>query len=348
MKLSRRDFTVSLGAAGAAALLTGRPVRAADSAHSLALRLDWLPSGYQTPFYLAQEKGWYKAAGLDVKIDQGNGSATTVNLVGAGQYDVGLCTLSTAAPARRQGMPIISVAGFFRKGDLALLVPVDSPIHAPKDCRGKHLVYTAGSMEAPFLDMWFAAGGLKRSDAQLVQVDASAKVPTYLLPTSDGVFTSTAFTVPVVMARKPTRAITFADFGMNMPGFGILANDAALKAKGEAIAKFASITSGTWAYILNGKHEDEAVEAILKARPNDRLEQQKDVLVGQLKASLPFLYTPASQKLPIGVQAQQDWADAINVLERAKVITPGSKPDDYYTNKYLDLDLIKSVSAGKV
>lgn len=348
MTLSRRDFTVSLGAVGAAALLTGRPVRAADSAHSLVVRMDWLPSGYQTPFFLAAAKGWYKSAGLDVKIDQGNGSATTVNLVGAGQYDVGLCTLSTMAPARRQGMPVISIAGFFRKGDLALLVPTNSPIHGPKDCKGKRLVYTAGSMEAPFLDMWFAAGGLKRTDATLLQVDASAKVPTYLLPTSDGVFTSTAFTVPVVMAKKPTRAITFADFGMNMPGFGLLANEGSLKAKGEALAKFASIVSGTWAYILNGKHEDEAVDALIKARPNARLEGQKDVILGQLKASLPFLYTPASQKLPIGVQAEQDWADAIKILEKAKVITPGSKPSDYYTNKYLDLELIKSVEGGKV
>src|SRR5579859_329402 len=90
MSLSRRKFTGLLGGTAAAALLTGRPVKAADSAHTITVRMDWLPSGYQTPFFLAQEKGWYQKAGLDVKIDQGNGSATTVQLVGAGQYDAGL------------------------------------------------------------------------------------------------------------------------------------------------------------------------------------------------------------------------------------------------------------------
>lgn len=290
------------------------------------------------------QKGWYKKAGLDVKIDQGNGSATTVNLVGAGQYDIGLCTLSTMAPARAQGMPVISVAGFFRKGDLALLVPVASPIHAPKDCKGKRLVYTSGSMEAPFLDMWFAAGGLKRTDAQLIQVDASAKVPTYLLPTSDGVFTSTAFTVPVVMAKKPTRPVLFADFGMNMPGFGLISNQSTLKSKGDAIKKFASITAGSWTYILNGHHEDEAVDAVMKARAQDRLDPA--LLLGQLKASLPFLYTAASKNLPIGVQAESDWADAVKILETAHAIPPGSKATDYFTNDYLDVNLIKSTASA--
>lgn len=344
MQLSRRKFTALLGTTAAAAVLTGRPVSAADSAHTLSIRLDWLPSGYQTPIYLAMAKGWYQKAGLDVKVDQGNGSATTVNLVGAGQYDIGFANLATMAPARAAGMPIISVAGFFRKGDLALLVPVNSPIHGPKDCKGKHLVYTSGSMEAPFLDMWFAAGGLKRTDAELIQVDASAKIPTYLLPTSDGVFTSTAFTVPVVNAKKPTRPVLFADYAMNMPGFGLLSNQTALKNKGDAIRKFASISSGAWAYILNGHHEQEAVDALMKARAQDRLDPA--LILGQLKASLPFLYTAASKNLPIGVQAEADWADAVKVLEKSKSIPPGSKASEFYTNDYLDQNLIKSTASS--
>jgi len=346
MSLSRRKFTKLAGAAAAATVLTGRSVKAADSAHTLAVRMDWLPSGYQTPFFLAQAKGWYQKAGLDVKIDQGKGSVQTVQLVGAGQYDAGLAYLAVMAFARAKGMPVTSIAGFFRKGDLSLLVPVDSPIKTPKDSKGKRLVYTAGSMETPFLDAWFAAGGLKRSDAELIQVDASAKISTYVLPTSDGCFTSAAYSVPVANVTRPTRAIPFADFGMNMPGFGIVANESALKSKGDALKKFASITSGAWNYIVNGHHEDEAVEAMMKMHEQDKSVQPK-LLKEQLEVSLPFLNTPASKGLPIGVQADSDWADAIKVMEAAKTIDPGTKSKDYYTNDYLDLDTIKSLGGGK-
>jgi NitT/TauT family transport system substrate-binding protein len=343
-KLSRRTFTAMAGAAAGAALLPGRRSFAADDAHTLSLRLDWLPSGYQSPIFLAKEKGWFQKAGIDVNIDQGNGSATTVQLIGAGQYDIGFASLSAMAFARGKGMPVVSIACFFRKGDLGLLVPTDSPIKSPADSKGKRLVYTAGSMEAPFLDAWFTKGGFTRNDVTLLQVDASAKIPTYLQPTSDGVFTSTAFTVAVVNDKKPTRSVLFADFGLNMPGFGVLSNESALKKKGDAIKKFASIVSGTWAYILNGHHEDEAVQALLKARAEQRLDPK--IILGQLKDSLPFLYTPNSQKLPIGVQAEQDWEDGLKVMEAGKTIDPGWKVKDYYTNDYLDLDLIKSTGAS--
>ena len=76
---------------------------------------------------------------------------------------------SAMAFARSKGMPVISIAGFFRKGDLGLLVPVDSPIKEPKDIKGKRLVYTAGSMEAPFLDAFFNKAGVTR-DPQVLRV----------------------------------------------------------------------------------------------------------------------------------------------------------------------------------
>ncbi len=229
MHRSIRGLAGLAAVAMAALVLAGRPALAADDAHTLSLRLDWLPSGYQSPIFLAAEKGWFKKAGIDITIDQGNGSATTVQLVGAGQYDVGFATLSAMAFARGKGMPVISIAGFFRKGDLGLLVPVSSPIKAPADIKGKRLVYTAGSMEAPFLDAFFTKAGLTRDQVQLVQVDASAKVPTYLNEGVDGVFTSTAFTLALVEAKKPTRSVLFADFDLNLPGFGVLTTEGMLK-----------------------------------------------------------------------------------------------------------------------
>lgn len=326
------------------ALALGAPAtRAADEAHTLTLRLDWLPSGYQTPFFLAQEKGWFAKAGLQVSIDQGNGSATTVQLVGTGQYDVGFAALSNMAFGHSKGIPVVSIAGFFRKGDLALLVPVDSPIKTPADVKGKKLITTPGSLESPFLDAFFAKGGLDRSQVDLLSVDASAKIPTYMAGGNDGAFTSTAYTLPLVAAKRPARPVLFADFDLNLPGFGLFTTAAVLQKKGDALKSLASITAGAWAYILNG-HQEEAVQAMMKAREQDRLDA--GVLAGQLTASLPYLYTEASAKLPIGVQSAADWAGAIALMEKAKVIEPGSKPADYFTNDYLDLTVIKSLAAG--
>ncbi len=69
------------------------------SAETLKVRLEWLPYGMHAPFHLATEKGWYKDAGLEVTIDDGNGSGPAVQLVAAGQYDISHANLATMAIA---------------------------------------------------------------------------------------------------------------------------------------------------------------------------------------------------------------------------------------------------------
>jgi NitT/TauT family transport system substrate-binding protein len=336
-KISAACLCATLAAFGALA----SPARAADEAHTLSVQLEWLPTGYQAPFFLALEKGWYKQHGLDVTLSQGTGSVTTVQVVGTGsEFDAGEAALSNMAFARNKGLPVISFASFFRTGDLALLVPVDSSLKVPADLKGKKLVYTAGSLESPFIAPFLAKGGLIQGDIQLLNVDANSKYSTFMTGNVDGVFSSTAGTAAVVAKRRVSRSILFSDFGLNLPGFGLFATQASLKKKGDALRIFASITSGAWAYILKG-HEDEGVQAILKTRENDRLDAT--IIAGQLHDSLPFLYSPATKNLPIGVQADADWTEAIAVMEQAKTIEPGSKPSDYYTNDYLDLNLIKEI-----
>lgn len=323
-----------------ALLSTG--ARAADAAHTLKVRLDWLPTGYHAPFWIAVEKGWFKQAGLDVSLSDGTGSVTTVQLVGSGQYDLGHAALSIMAIARSKGMRLTSVAGFFRKGDTGLMVPLQSPISGPKDLKGKKIIYTAGSLEAPFIDAFLKAGGLTPSDVQLVNVDANAKVGQYLAGNADGLI-SAGPTVALLQKRRPSKLILFADYGLNLPSMGLVASEDALAKKGPAIREFASIVSGAWAYILNG-HEDEGIEAVLHSHAAARLDPA--IMKANLDVSLRFLYSPATKGQPIGIQAASDWAHAIASLEQAKLIKPGTKPQDYFTNDYLDPKIIATAARG--
>ncbi|MDH5204924.1 MAG: ABC transporter substrate-binding protein, partial [Hylemonella sp.] len=46
--------------------------------------LNWVPGGDHAPYYYAKEMGWYKAAGIDLNLEPGKGSAVAVRKVGAG------------------------------------------------------------------------------------------------------------------------------------------------------------------------------------------------------------------------------------------------------------------------
>ncbi|MDO8299627.1 ABC transporter substrate-binding protein [Lacisediminimonas sp.] len=313
----------------------------AQNLDKLKVRLDWTPWGVHAAFHLAQQKGWYKQAGLDVTLEDGNGSVTTIQLVGSSdQFDVGHAALASMMIAREKGLPVKSVAVFARLSDVGLLVPQGAGMKGPKDLKGKKIAYTTGSLEAPFIDAFLAAGGLKRSDVELISVDAAGKASTYAAGRTDAAFSTVPFFLPVVSATRPSDGIKFSDFGLNMPSFGLLASEDKLKTRGDAIMRFASVTAGAWQYIYDGK-QDEAVDAIIAQRPQARL--NKVVLRGQIDALKAHFTSPNSAGQPIGAQVPADWAEAVKTLTAASLIKAGSDPKQYYQPNMVRPDVFKNL-----
>jgi NitT/TauT family transport system substrate-binding protein len=305
----------------------------AGAEEKITLRLEWTAWGGHAPLYLAKEKGWLSQAGLDVDIEDGNGSNTTVQLVGSGQFDVGHASLAAMAIGRDKGLPLKAFAVFLRKNDLGLLIPTDSTIHTPKDLAGKQLIFTAGSFEAPFLDTFLASGGLQRDQVNLLSVDAASKIGMYANGQADGVFTSIVNVQPAVAKSRPSRAILFADEGIPVPSLGLFATEDTIAKRGPALKKLADVLSGTWAYVMAG-HEEEAVQALLHARPQAKL--NADVLRDQIKITETFFTTPSSEGLAVGVMGAKDWVEATKTLVEAKLIKASSNPESFYVKDFVN------------
>lgn len=309
----------------AACLVAG--TAAAQALTPLKVRLDWTPWGIHGAFHLATQKGWYKDAGLDINFEDGNGSVTTVQIVGSSDnFDVGHAALAPMIIARDKGLPVKAVAPFARRNDIGVLVPKDSNIKGPADLKGKKLVYTAGSLEAPFVDAFLAAGGVKRTDLELLNVEAAAKATTYAVGRADAVVSTIPFIIASVSKTRPSVAIPFADYGLNIPSFGIFANESKLASHGEAISKFASVTARTWEYIWAG-NEDEAVKAIIAARPQARLDPES--LRGQLDALKPYFGKPV-EGYRMGMPIPAEWDDAVKTMTKLELIKGGLPATDFY------------------
>ena len=123
-----------------AGAVTAMGIISAQAADKLTVRLDFIAWGTHAAMHLANEKGWFKEAGLDVEVQDGTGSGNTIQLVAAGQADIGQVQLGVMAVAKEKGADLISIAGWFRKSDLAVLVDRDSPISTIADLKGKSIV----------------------------------------------------------------------------------------------------------------------------------------------------------------------------------------------------------------
>ena len=82
-------------------------VACADEA--VSLRLNWYFGGLHVPFYYGKEKGLYKAEGIDLTINEGRGSANTVQVVAAGSDTFGLADSSSVIATAAKGADVKSV-----------------------------------------------------------------------------------------------------------------------------------------------------------------------------------------------------------------------------------------------
>ena len=89
-----------------AALVAATPAFAQDK---VSFRLNWYLGGLHVPFYYGKERGFYAAEGIDLTINEGRGSANTVQVVAAGSDTFGLADSSSVVLTAAKGADIKSV-----------------------------------------------------------------------------------------------------------------------------------------------------------------------------------------------------------------------------------------------
>jgi NitT/TauT family transport system substrate-binding protein len=327
MTITRRSFWKGAAAAG---LMAANGPAIAQQLPKLTARVDFLPWGMHAGLHLGVMKGWFKEAGLDVEVSDGRGSGVTMQQVATGDVDIGWVQLGAMAVARGKGMPIISIAGLARRGDLGALVPKDSGMKKVKDLEGKRVAYTAGTSWGSLVDPFFAAGGASRDKVNLVSVDQTALLSIYMSGGVDATLTTFPFAKTTADRQRPSEGILLADVGINIPSYGLIVTRRTLDTKEDALRRFVPVVVRAWEYIYND-HIDEGVDAIVKQRPNERLDL--GILRGQIVEYRPFFFTDATKGKRFGWQSDEDWKGTIDILEKTKAIPTGSAPSDYYTNK---------------
>lgn len=307
------------------------PTIARAQVERISVRLDFSPWGVHAAMHLAETRGWFREAGLTVDVQDGRGSGNTLQLVNAGQADVGQIQVGLIAQAREQGATVRSFAGFGRRTDLAVLVDRDSPITRVQDFRGKSVVVFAASPWAPFIDSWLRAGGLDRNSVNVMFVDPSALWGTYTARRADGLMSTTPSAVPVAAAPRPSKAIQAEDAGVVFPSYGLIATEATIRTRGPALQRLVATQQRAWTHLKDNL--DDGVEAMIRQRPDARLD--RGVIREQIRLTIEFFDTPATRGRPIGWQAEADWAASLRALEAAGAVRAGSNAASYFTNDFI-------------
>ena len=207
----------------------------------LKLVLNWKYQGPQGMFFLADDRGYFKAEGLEVTLDQGNGSGAAVPLVANGTYDVGFGDINALIElaAKKPDDAPIAVYVMFNQPPFTVAVKADSPIKSPKDFEGKTL---GGAANDGALKLFPALCKLAKIDCSKVNItnmQPNLREQMLMQGQVDGVFgyvNTIRFSAKLMgVEDKQLRYINYGDYGMDLYSNAIIVSKKLAKEKPEAV-----------------------------------------------------------------------------------------------------------------
>jgi NitT/TauT family transport system substrate-binding protein len=319
--------TVFVGALAVALAIAN----AASAQTPVKVLLDWAWLPYHAAFITAQEKGYYKEAGLDVTLEQGRGSASTALLLSQGGFDIAHLNITNATQMIGKGGAIKVVSVYQHKTAAAFIgIKGKVKLDSPQSLKGIKIGSTPGGSDGLSVKVFTAANGMKIADLNIVALDANAKTAALFGGTIDAVSgDSPAFNAYVRATNQEPAVLQLADAGVPLLGFGFAANNAYLAKNPEVVRKFiAASKRGVAEAARDFKAACELMQA--KVHLAGTIERCIDYNQGLLALSTP----PTDPSW--GRQTDEEWKKLVDTLKSAGELPGDDRPlSAYYTNEFV-------------
>src|ERR1041385_522105 len=316
----------SLVAALAVLAASSIAVRADDA---VSLRLNWYFGGLHVPFYYGKERGFYKEEGIDLTINEGRGSANTVQVVAAGSDTFGLADSSSVIATAAKGADVKSVMSLLNSTGFSVVSLASAGIKTPKDLEGKKLAVSPGDPLGQLFRALAASNKLDMSKIGFVQVDPAAKVVAVLEKRVDALLggADDQFFLIKYKGEQPA-ALRYADHGANIVGMTIMTQEATIKTKADLVRRFVKATVRSWDETK--KNPEAAVDATMKVKPDLNRNSQLD----QLKVDLELMDS-AHARGRTGYGAEKDWEQTLALLKQYRDVQTDKPWTAFHTNEFL-------------
>lgn len=243
-------------------LFAAGPATAADK---LTLLLDWFVNPDHAPILVAQARGYFEDAGLEVEIIAPADPNDPPKLVAAGQADIAVSYQPQLHIQVDQGLPLTRIGTLVATPLNALVVLADGPIESIADLKGGKIGFSVGGFEDALLGAMLASHGLALDDVELVNVNFALS-PALLSGQVDaviGAFRNFELN-QLDLEGRPGRAFYPEEEGV--PAYDeliFIANSGALD--DSRLPRFLDAIEAGTLYLLN--HPDESFSLFIEGRP---------------------------------------------------------------------------------
>ncbi len=295
----------------------------------VSLRLGWIGKGYDAPYYLALEKGFFREQGLAVTIYKGQGSVTGMKLVANKTNTFGTGPADALVKAVDTGLPLRMLLCAFQRTPITFLMHQDSGISKPKDLEGKRVAFPPGSGQAQVYPAFVAVTGIDGSKVRVTNIDAGSLLTVLLERKVDAVLAWVTDRVILESKGAKVAMMPFADHGLTLLANGLYTHIDLGAQRPDLVRRFTHAASRAYSYTL--EHPEEAMAALLKHIPELDPAVERKIL----DITLDLRETPNSRGKTFGWMAREDWQQTLETIRRFVGLEKNPPAETYYTNEFL-------------
>ena len=330
--MNRQSLTHLVAAAGLSALMAS----AASAQTAVKFALDWKFEGPAAPYFVAIDKGYYKAEGLDVTIDTGPGSVAGIARVAAGTYPLGFFDINSLVKFRDQNpdKAVTAVMMVYDKPPFAIATTTKTGITKPKDLEGKVLGAPAADGAFAQWKAFVKENGIDDSKVKIDNVGFPVREPMLADGKVDAI-TGFSFSMHFNLLQKglkpeDIRTMLMADHGLVLYGNAIMVNPDFAKANPKIVAGFVRATIK--GVIDTAKNPEAAIKSVMKRNETG----DEKIELERLKMSLRDNFvTPWVQANGLGDVDMSRLEKSIDQIAVTYEFKNRPKAADIFTSQYL-------------
>jgi NitT/TauT family transport system substrate-binding protein len=222
--------------------------QAANAQTKIRFTLDWIPGATHSAFFVALQKGYYKAEGLNVSIDRGKGSAEVVRQLASDTYDMGFPDINVVLDfnSKNPGQAFPVLMSGYEQAPAAIIVLKSSGITEPKQLNGKKLGSAANDATFKLFPVFAGQTGIDVSSMQIQNIEPSLREVLLAQGKVDAIpgqiFNSLLELQAKGIKESDIGYFMYKDYGLQLYGNSVAASPRFLKEKPDAVRGFLRAT----------------------------------------------------------------------------------------------------------
>ena len=150
--------------------MPGAMAQAPAAPHKLDVLLDWYVNPDHAPLVVALQRGYFRDAGLDVRLIAPSDPNDPPKLVAAGKADIAVSYQPHLHIQTSRGLPLVRIGTLVATPLNTLVVLETSPIRSIADLKGKTVGFAVSGTEDATMSAMLSRHGLTIADISLINV----------------------------------------------------------------------------------------------------------------------------------------------------------------------------------